>query len=99
VPYESKSPAAPLYEVEQYHIEDGKVTRISVLGDHLTDDGSAYRALNDNDGIDNEFSNTSTDNDKGFDYGSFEVSDGVVSGSKDGHFYFTYSNPDTDFNP
>jgi GH43 family beta-xylosidase len=32
------------------------------------------------------------------DYGSFAVSDGAVSGSKDGKFYFTYSTQDTDYN-
>jgi hypothetical protein len=87
VPYSSSA-----YELEQYNIQDGKVTRISVLGDHLTD-GKYVGTDNQN----NVFNSSGGGTPKGVDYGSFAVENGAVSGEKDGHFYFTYSNVDTDY--
>jgi hypothetical protein len=79
------------WEYEHYHIDAGKVTRISVLGDHLTD--GKYAGT---DGQNNVF-NSDDGTPKGVDYGSFEVENGEVKGEKNGKFYFTYIDQDTDY--
>jgi hypothetical protein len=79
------------FEYEHYHIEKGKVTRISVLGDHIV--GGAYAG----DSEKNVF-NPSETTASGVDYGSFTVgSDEITPGAKNEKFYFTYSQQDTDF--
>jgi uncharacterized repeat protein (TIGR02543 family) len=88
IPYEENS-----YEREHYHIDNGAVTRISVLGDHLNGDGNIYAG--DSEG--NVFNSAGGGTPNGVDYGSFTVTDGVA-GEKSGKFYFTYSNSDTDYN-
>jgi hypothetical protein len=78
------------YDFEHYHIAARQVTRISVLGDHIV--GGKYEG----DGDPNQFG-TEGDAPKGVDYGSFEVENGVVKGTKNGKFYFTYDTYDNDY--
>jgi hypothetical protein len=82
--------SASAFEYEHYNISNGKVTAISVLGDHLTD--GKYVGT---DNVANKFG-TEGGAPNGVDYGSFAVSEGVLSGAKTGLFYFTYDTQDTD---
>ncbi|MDR1107823.1 MAG: hypothetical protein LBL19_02190, partial [Spirochaetaceae bacterium] len=79
------------YDFEHYNIANGKVTRISVLGDHIVN--GKYVGDNAN----NVFNNSAEGTPKGVDYGSFEVENGAVKGEKTGKFYFTYTTSDTDY--
>jgi hypothetical protein len=82
--------AANSFDFEHYNIENGKVTRISVLGDHIVSGkyigDSKANAFGTNGGAP-----------AGVDYGSFEVENEAVKGEKTGKFYFTYDTSDTDY--
>jgi hypothetical protein len=77
------------HENEQYKIEDGKITVISVLGDHIVNGKYAGNDKN------NTFSSDGSVP-KGVDYGSFTVSNGVP-GSKNGKYYFAFDTQDNDY--
>jgi hypothetical protein len=83
--------SASAYEFEHYNISNGKVTVISVIGDHLTD--GKYVGTDD---AANKFG-ASGSAPNGVDYGSFTVTNGVASGTKNGKFYFTYGTQDSDY--
>jgi hypothetical protein len=79
------------FEFEHYHIDNGKVTRISVLGDHIV--GGTYQG----DTSPNAFNNGNTIP-KGVDYGSFAVVNEAATSTQNEPFYYTYSQADTDYN-
>jgi hypothetical protein len=85
IPYNATS-----WNYEHYTIDARKVTRISVLGDHIGD--GKYKG-----GSSPNVFNPSENPGSGVDYGSFTVDNNGTPGAKDGKFYFTLSEADNDY--